>query len=140
MNEIELAWAAGLFEGEGSVRINGFRPNALGALSVELANCDMEIIEFFRARWGGAVRTAKLKPPRRQAYYWRLAARQAAAFLEELRPYLRTARYRARADLAIVYQFQKVNSRENRTPAYRDRQQAFYEEMAALNIRGSAAL
>ena len=51
----------------------------------------------------------------------------------------RSAKYQARAALALEFQHQKSVVRAiNRTPEYWDRQYDFYQRMKALNTRGVA--
>jgi hypothetical protein len=61
----------------------------------------------------------------------------AARFLEDVLPYMRTDRYRKRAELGLEFQRQKSKlSTVNRTDAYRERQWDFYDAMTKLNLRG----
>jgi hypothetical protein len=139
VTEAELAWAAGMFEGEGSVRINAHTQRNRGALLVDLANTSAEVVAFFRDRWGGSLREYVPGGNRRTYYRWRAASRMAAAFLNDVLPYLRTATYRERALLGLEYQTQKSPSPSVcRTDAYYERQNDYYERMAALNRRGAA--
>lgn len=141
----ELAWAAGLFEGEGTIAIA--RPRAgirrtsrhLGALTVSVASTDTEITAFFKARWSGSLRHDKRegRPQHADAFTWSLSAGRAAAFLRELLPYLRRTRVREKAWTAIAFQEQK--SRQSsvvRSPAYQQLQHEFYARMRDLNRRG----
>jgi hypothetical protein len=132
---IERAWAAGFFEGEGSVRINAFTGQNMGTLLVDLPNTDESAVRFFGDRWGGTVRFTPMEPPRRGYWRWRCASRQAAAFLHDVLPFMRTEKYRERARLGLAYQAQK-RAGGRVPPEYRVAQQDFYERMKALNIRG----
>jgi hypothetical protein len=136
----ELAWAAGLFEGEGSVRINPRTRKNLGALLTDIANVDRDIPAFFAARWGGTITTYEAKERQREYYRWRCSSKQAAAFLDAILPHLRTLRYRERALLGLEYQAQKnTNAAVNRTPEYAEQQREYFDRMAKLNLRGHAA-
>lgn len=136
---LDLAWAAGVFEGEGSVRISKPQPRNIGALCVDMVNTDREIVVFFADRWPGYFREVEAKGQRRNFWRWRAGAIVAAAVLEDLMPYLRTERVRRRAALGLEFQAQKVAGRGNRTPEYRARQWHYYRQMAELNQRGLAA-
>jgi hypothetical protein len=87
MSSFELAWAAGLFEGEGTVRINVPTRRNCGALLVSVVNTDREVIDFFQRRWPGYMKTAHRPSLRhRPAWVWVVAAHRAAAFLGAIRP------------------------------------------------------
>ena len=88
LEAVELAWMAGVFEGEGSVRITPFQ-----------------------RRWPGYLRMVDVPAPRRPYWRWRIAANVAARMLAELYPYLRTERVRAKAALGLEYQAQKSHAR-----------------------------
>lgn len=137
----ELAWAAGMFEGEGSVRISTRTTRNAGALLVDMVNVQPEVTAFFLERWGGIRKHVKVPPPRRDYWRWQLSARQAAAFLVQITPYLRTPVYRERADLAIEYQAQKsTDQRVNRTAGYAAEQDRYFLAMKRLNVRGREVL
>lgn len=137
MTPDELAWAAGMFEGEGSVRINIATQRNLGALLVDMVNTDVEIVAFFQARWPGYMRGVAGRDRCRDFYRWRAAAHVAAAFLNDVLPYLRTMRVREKALLGLDYQAQKsMSARVNRTAEYAERQRDYYSRMAHLNLRG----
>lgn len=135
----DLHWQAGIFEGEGSVRINTRTVRNAGALLVEVTNTDISVVEPFRAMWGGTIKvsTPRDAPRRRVAYRWRAASREAEAFLLAMWPCLRTDKYRARAVVGLDFQRQKSTSTLiNRSPEYAATQLWYYGWMADLNRRG----
>jgi|SRR5216684_3094975 len=132
----ELAWQAGMFEGEGSVRINSRTVRNMGSLLADMVNVQPEVTRVFADAWGGYHRLVRMQPPRRDHYRWRLASLQAAAFLRAIQPYLHTAVYRERVALGLEYQAQKIGGPRNRTEEYAARQQNYYLRMKALNQRG----
>jgi hypothetical protein len=133
----ELAWAAGMFEGEGSIRISTHTHTNKGLLVCDMVNVQPEVTAFFHERWGGYHRGVRVPAPRRSYWRWRIAARQVLPFLEGIRPHLRTAHYKEKADLALEYQGQKTSRRSiNRTPEYAAAQVRYYERMRDLNVRG----
>lgn len=132
-----VAWAAGLFEGEGTIRINSATRRNLGHLICSVVNTDRQVVDFFAARWPGYLRAATgLGPNRRPAWIWGIAARKAAVFLRELEPYLVTARVRQKAALALEFQGQKTAGRRNRTADYAEEQWSYFMQMKNLNARG----
>lgn len=137
MTPLDLAWAAGLFEGEGSIRINVPTRRNLGALLVDVVNTDEHIVNFFHSGWGGHLKRTAAKGNRKAFWTWRAAALMAARFLREIAPYLRSPRLRERLSVALEFQAQKTTTHANRQSVYRIRQVAYYERMKHLNRRGN---
>lgn len=135
----DLSWAAGVFEGEGSIRINVQTKRNNAHLVCDMVNTDIEIVSFFEDRWPAYFRMVRAQGNRRDFYRWRIAAVRAADFLDELLPSLRTARCLEKAHLALEFQAQKVITHENRSAEYKARQRGYYERMAVLNRRGRGA-
>jgi len=98
----ELAYAAGLFDGEGSISLVRQRINRSHSPQVAVASTDHEVIRWFQQRFGGSVVT---KPPRKSShsvsYDWRLTDRRALDFLKLIRPYLIIERKIRRIDLLL---------------------------------------
>lgn len=138
MTRLELAWAAGLFEGEGSVRINKATRRNLGHLIASVCNTDRQVIEFFQERWPAYMKPATgLRPEQRPAWVWVIAARRAAAFLSQIQPYLQTDRVREKARVGLEFQQGKCYGRGYRlTDEYRVEQFNAYLWMKELNVRG----
>lgn len=138
MTPIELVWAAGMFEGEGSIRINSATVRNNGALLVDMVNTDEEVIAFFQDHWPGYMRGPIFVTGNRKPYYrYRRAAWMAADFIVDILPYLRTERVRRKALLGLGYQAQKsVQATVNRTPEYAERQRLYFALMKNLNHRG----
>jgi hypothetical protein len=137
MSPQELAWAAGLFEGEGTIRINRPTRRNLGTLVVSVVNTDRQVVDFFQARWPGYMKPATgLGPNARPAWVWVSAAREASGFLRQVLPYLRRDRVRERAWSGLAFQDHKRSDRSNRTEAYREEDFNAYLWMRELNARG----
>lgn len=134
MNDIELAWAAGLFEGEGSISISKPTHRNWGHLMADVPNTDDQIVRFFVERWGGVVQHHPSRGRRRAYWRWRTASRQAAAFLRDIRPFVITDRVKGRIDHGVAFQEQKRPTCS--TEDYREAQWAAYWWMAELNLRG----
>ena len=136
MTERELVWAAGLFEGEGTVRINKPTRRNCGTLIVSVVNTDRDVLDFFQARWPGYMKRATgLGPRQRPAWVWVIAARRAAAFLRLIQPFIVRARVLERIDVALQFQDDKVVGR-NRPAHYVESQWHSYWWMRELNVRG----
>jgi hypothetical protein len=97
---------------------------------------DREAIEFFRGRWGGKVRPRKPSTKKaKAAFEWTLAGTQAAFFLRDLLPYVRTTRVRAKIEL--VLRSEEVRRAD---PAHaREALHRMMIEIRVLNKRGVAA-
>lgn len=136
--DTDLAWAAGIIEGEGSVRINALTKHNHGALIVSVTSTDADMLEPLAEWFGGTVKPATTRVECKPAWRWTVASRQAAAVLVAVQPYLRVARIIVKVALALEFQAQKVTGRSNRTPEYRAQQVAYFDRMAQLNLRGVA--
>lgn len=137
MTEADLAYAAGLFEGEGSIGI--FRNSHKNGifLRVMVSMTDPEPVAFMQAHFSGALGMERRNMPGRTPLHrWTACSRQAGAFLEAVLPYLRTERVIRRARLAVEFQAQKGSS-GRKDDAYNERQVIFYERMKALGRRAS---
>lgn len=142
MEPLELAWAAGLFEGEGSIRINKPTRRNLGALIASVTNTDRDVVDFFQARWPGYMKPARgLRPDQRPAWVWVIAARQAMAFLMAIEPYIVRRAVREKIEHGVTFQLEKSSrTPENRSEEYAERQWNAYWWMGVLNTRGVAAI
>lgn len=138
MTTEERAWAAGLFEGEGSIRINKATKRNLGHLVVSVTNTDREILDFFQARWPGHMKpTRGLRVDQREAWQWLTAANKAAAFLCDLMPFFQTSRVIEKAKFALDYQGDKSSLKAvYLSDRYREEQFNAYLWMKELNVRG----
>lgn len=98
-SDVQIAWVAGLIEGEG-----WFGTRGGGRPTVEVASTDRDVIDRLRAWTGvGTIDGPYVRPNRKPYFKWRVTAREdAAALLLELCPYLCERRLRrAREVLAI---------------------------------------
>lgn len=129
----ELAYAAGLFDGEGSISLVRHRDNRTHSPQVSIASTDHEVVYWFQKRFGGSIVT---KQPRMSnhsvSYDWRLTDRRALAFLELLRPYLVIERKIRRIDL-LLNDYVACTPRNGRyTDEMAERKQALIETFFSL--------
>lgn len=87
----ELAYIAGLFDGEGSVSFiwNASRKNGkkYGRLRAKITNTDLAVLRWVQHRFGGAI--CKKKPTGgKQAYDLVFSCQKARNFLQAICPYL----------------------------------------------------
>lgn len=111
-SDMQVAWAAGLFEGEGST---GFRRVSTGRAptTARLGMTDLDAVEAFRDAVGvGRIRTERRPRPHKDLYYWEVSSFEAIeSVLMLLRPWLKSRRGVA-ADEALDY----IAASRNRPP------------------------
>ena len=102
MDTGENAYAAGLFDGEGSISLVCNRSNRSHSPQVAVASNDREVLTWLQNRWGGSIVT---KQPRKAthsvSFDWRLTDRRALTFLQSIRPFLVIERKIRRIDLLL---------------------------------------
>lgn len=128
-----LAYAAGLFDGEGSVSLVRQRNNRSHSPQVAVASVDYEVVLWFRKHFGGSIVT---KQPRKSShsvsYDWRLTDRRALDFLKLIRPYLVIERKIRRIDL-LLNDYIECTPRNGRyTKEMAERKQALKETFFSL--------
>lgn len=98
-----LSWAAGTFEGEGTVTITRSGRRGYTRPLVMLTSTDPEMIDVFQKRWPGCVKHYQPKGNARIAHTWTLNVRPAIArFLWDISPFLKTDRVRQKAELVLA--------------------------------------
>ena len=131
-------WAAGHFEGEGTLTIASGGRGSLPIPAVSLTSTDKAVIDFFNARWPGYVRSfipLSQTGLAREAFCWRLLASDAVeGFVLDILPHLQTERVRAKADLLLEDMRERVQLR--RTEEVRQRRFERMAQMRELNRRG----
>jgi hypothetical protein len=108
LTEAEKAYAAGLFDGEGSIIIDKPRRGKGHTLMVTLAMREPAAVTWLQERWPGSLRPATRRPKTGEAFicwYWRRYTSAAAAFLSDILPYLLVKL--TQAELAIEFQSHK---------------------------------
>lgn len=82
--EVEIAWAAGLFDGEGYVRRVDSRHRQMA-----LQMTDKAIVERFRdAVGGGPIRGPEVRPGRQDMWRWDASSASAVTVCQTLMPYV----------------------------------------------------
>jgi len=84
MKDVDLAYAAGFFDGEGHVRTD--MRNGYLSLSCRVAQTRREVLDMLSAQFGGHVRFQSNKTG--GCYFLDLNGRDAARFLGAIFPYL----------------------------------------------------
>jgi hypothetical protein len=104
----DKAYAAGLFDGEGSVLISRPRPSKGYTLMVSLAMREPTAVTWLQNHWPGSLRPYARRSKSGEPFtvwYWRRSTSAAAAFLTDILPYLLVKR--TQAQLAVEFQSRK---------------------------------
>jgi hypothetical protein len=80
-------WASGFFDGEGCVNLTRDTGGHVKA-QVVIVNTALDVLEWYRERWGGAIYKHKPGTARQPAFQWQLEIPRIPAFLEDIRPYM----------------------------------------------------
>lgn len=135
---VDLAWAAGMFEGEGTATISVVTNrlgNPSGRCLISLTSTDPQIIEFFHSRWpASTISTRQPKPNHRIAQVWQLHGDRILPFIADITPYLRTDSEKAK--FALVEEAQWLRRKGNKDQAVKDRLSTITSEIRQLNRRG----
>ena len=89
MGPISPEYAAGFFDGEGSVILEyhtSARQKSWWRVTATVGQNDRRPLDLLADRWGGVVSERSL--PHGLFYEWRIHTRQAAQFLRDIRPWL----------------------------------------------------
>lgn len=129
-------WAAGHFEGEGTLSIvrygmgNGTRPVAT------LTSTDRSMVDVFQTHWPGYLQSrVPPNPNAREQFTWTLyGLDQIEGFVLDIQPYFKSARVRAKA--ALLLEDIRARAAQHRTPEARAARAERVEKMRALNRRG----
>lgn len=107
-NNTDLAWAAGFFEGEGSVDIKK-RPDNNYLIRVSASNCVSAYLRRLSLMFGGKVYPRKdvdmrAKTQKRHKWTWEIGADMAYRFLGAIFPYMSSSGKIEEAKLAMEFQ------------------------------------
>lgn len=84
-------WAAGFFEGEGSIYINRITPDdkrVKHILRCQITNTELPLLEVFKSNYGGNIRTKKGTLLSKKALWeWYCFGKNAETFLRLIMPY-----------------------------------------------------
>ena len=137
-NELTV-YAAGLFDGEGSVGV--YRKNRgkyiRHDLHVSMKMTDLLPLRYLMAHFGGSISTPKIVGNRKQSYTWQVSAIKAVRFLEKIYSYLKVKQ--VGAVLAIQF-YRNLISSSNRltalSPEMRQARDIIANEFKKINRRG----
>lgn len=141
LTEAEKAYAAGLFDGEGSIIIDKPRRGKGHALMVQLGMREPAAVAWLQERWPGSLRPYAHRLKERDVFtfwHWRRSTSSAAAFLYDILPYLLVKR--EQAQIAIEFQSHKSFGRRLTDEvlaldeSYRARLQALRKELGRAAV------
>lgn len=144
-SDLFTAYAAGFFDGEGSVilhrssrvSLRGQDNHSRYHLRITVTNTHLGALQLLKERWGGGIHNSRTSTHRvagttRIVYWWSVNSRQAATFLRDVLPFLVVKQEQAR--VGIYFQFHMSSRGKARVGdedlAFR---QATYEIMYRLN-------
>jgi len=96
LQERDLAYIAGIFDGEGCVCIlkENQRKYTLFRIEASIQNTDLALVEYLKTCFGGYVGFRKLSSGKMFAK-WCLSCKSAVEFLEKIKPFLRIKKRQA---------------------------------------------
>lgn len=103
----QLAWAAGWFEGEGSVPNNKGKP---AAASISITNTDLEVLEAFANLFGCGRIYPLPRDEHKPRWIYHVSGEDAVSILERLYPWLHSRR-RQRIDELFEARRQRMSPR-----------------------------
>lgn len=100
MFETDLAYAAGIIDGEGCIHIRQAVIRSTGVLrygmECQVAMTDRRVVEWLHEYFSGSIHHHKFGVPwRKDQWVWLVAARKAQSFLQQVLPYLKLKREQA---------------------------------------------
>ena len=145
MTEVQLAYLAGLLDGEGCItvcqrgrKLKSGTPQHEALVAVGMVD-PTAILWALNATGLGRIRrhdNTKYNPKWSMAYTWRVSTRDAARLLERVLPYLQLKKRQAELVIEITALKRLSTNKVQHAP---ERQAAIIEEMRGLNRRGRAA-
>ena len=136
MNEVDLAWMAGVFEGEGCIVIarqdHRARNNIHHGLLITLGNTDLALVEVFQHEFGGTFREFSPSNGTQLAWQWRRSGKPAGRVLEIMLGHMR-GRKKQQAEAGIEYL--EFKEHINRGDVERDEEIAWREAFKEYMVR-----
>lgn len=154
LTETEKAYAAGLIDGEGCIRVaksNRKRTNGAEGrmmvyyMTVQVNSTTKPLVDFLRERWGGSLTALAGSEAmnRKPKWHWQVSASIAAKLLEDVYPFLVVKKEQAmfaRAFQAMQKRwgaFGPVGNRQShRPPEVLEMQERIFQKTKQLNTRG----
>lgn len=147
--DTDIAYLAGIIDGEGSIYIGNFSCNPTSKLpyyqtNIQVTNTDEALIQWLYDTFGGLVNTKsreKTDRPRKKAFIWTVSGERLTHLCEILMPFLISKKRQAEIMLRMRATFTKNGSRKGQQgvstldPEVRELRQSLMEEIRNLHIR-----
>jgi hypothetical protein len=139
---ISPQYAAGFFDGEGSVSICKTKvaawPRPYYTFQVNITNTDLEVLTRMQRTFGGSVKKRKREKRKwKQCYVLRLCSWDAFTFLQRIAPFVIVKRRQAEVGIEFQQTMRHVGNRWGPTSQQEwDRREALYRKIRRLNARG----
>lgn len=145
MREVDLAYAAGLIDGEGSIHIEVTRGKWYAPrMCLGMTLPALEVMEMYHEEYGGTLRVMRPETEKwAEAWMWYVHGPDAVRFLSDILPYLKIKK--AHAELAIQVGTirdelpKRRNGQAKWTEEARERCAKIKMEVAVLNQKGPRA-
>lgn len=136
-------YTAGFLDADGSVRLarhDSKSPEHTRYPQVEFYNCDKAILEHIQDRWGGRLKTRRLKSNTHNVSYTLvLNYDEAYKLLQDVLPHMIHSKKKQRTKL-IVEHYKKLTPRNGKYNfELLDKKLAFVEEVMSIVMRGEGA-
>lgn len=141
MRTADLAYAAGIIDGEGCIHASGYRQKY--SIMVTVSNTNYHVIKWLHDRWPGALyrKQNKKHPRHKDAHVWRIYGLQAFLFLKSIRAFLIIKAPQAECALSALAIYHAANSNSaSFVESRRARQADIYDTLRILNHRGKWSL
>ena len=136
ISKIDLAYTAGIIDGEGCIKIYKVnaetinRPNNRYVLNVQVSMVTKEVVRWFYKKYLGYLYLDKINtykhPNWRDRQRWMLQNQKCKLFLEQILPYLKTKKYQAK----LALKFLQISPGDIKS------KHKFWKKMAKLNKTG----
>ena len=145
----ELAYMAGIIDGEGCIRIGTYlRKSTTGnylktQAAIEISNTDIRMLRWVSERFGGHVRPKSHQNPKgKPAFTWQCGGREGHDILTKILPYLVIKKDQAECFVSFVElrSSGKQWSRRGLDPKEEETRNAFADKMHRLNRKGLSAV
>jgi len=115
MEETDIAYLAGIVDGDGSISIakcTRYKGRCRYWLQLNVTNCSKELVEWIKDRYGGTIQTKTPTTKGRAIYRWCLANQNAEYLIEELVDYLIVKKDQAYVALEFRNTYGKTDYRQ----------------------------
>lgn len=109
---VDLAYAAGLIDGEGTITLMRKRVRERRSPMVSVSSTTLELLEFMKYTFGGHI-IALRKTKHKQAWHWQVSHDVAISVIEQVYQYLREPEKKRRAQL-IITEYKNVTPRNGK--------------------------